>query len=202
MERFELILLEIAKKDLEASKLLFSNGLYPHAVFYLQQAIEKAVKSFGIWYKIINEDEAKKYIGHKAWKLYYKIFDEVLKMIPILEDYLNKLPELRNVRLIKEFNLSQLKSILQDYEKQKEKYIKKASNLSYEELLNIINELNETRSLTILSNLKEKLNEVLDTTLAKYRSAIDVKAIKEKLESITTEDLLKLLFCLLYLYFP
>lgn len=63
MERFELILLGIAKKDLEASELLFSKGLYPQAVFYLQQAIEKTVKSLGIWNKIINKNEAKKILS-------------------------------------------------------------------------------------------------------------------------------------------
>ncbi len=202
MERFELILLGIAKKDLETSELLFSKGLYPQAVFYLQQAIEKTVKSLGIWNKIINKNEAKKDIGHNVWRLYRKIFVEALKMIPLFKGYLNRFPELRDIRLIKELelNLPELKS--KDYEMQINEDIERASNLSYRELQNIIDGLKKIRDPTIFSNFKEMYNEVLDEILARNPNAIDVKAVKEKLEVIKPEDLHKFIFCWLSLYWP
>jgi HEPN domain-containing protein len=38
-------LLMIAKKDLQASRVLFDNRLYPQAIFFFQQSVEKANKS-------------------------------------------------------------------------------------------------------------------------------------------------------------
>jgi len=114
--RTDLIFLEIAKKDLEAAKYLFSQKLYSHSVFHLQQSVEKAVKSFGIWSKTITETEARKSIGHKAWKLYLKIFDQAKNMIVKLEELLSKFPKLKEVSLIKEINLPELKDKMQGYE--------------------------------------------------------------------------------------
>lgn len=68
-----LILLEIAKNDLEAAKCLYDKKLYSQAIFFFQQSVEKAVKSFGIAFKIINETEAKD-IGHKSVKFYLNFF--------------------------------------------------------------------------------------------------------------------------------
>ncbi len=39
---------EIAKKDLQASRVLYLNRLYPQAVFELQQSVEKSVKAAGL----------------------------------------------------------------------------------------------------------------------------------------------------------
>lgn len=52
-------LFEIARTDLEAAKCLFEQELYPQAVFYLQQSVEKATKSFGLLKDIIKEGEVK-----------------------------------------------------------------------------------------------------------------------------------------------
>ena len=38
--------LEIAKSDLSASKCLFNNDFYPQSLFFFQQSVEKAVKSY------------------------------------------------------------------------------------------------------------------------------------------------------------
>ena len=53
------LFLEIAKSDLEASRTLLSNKHYPQAVFYFEQAIEKGIKSLGLWMKVITEEECK-----------------------------------------------------------------------------------------------------------------------------------------------
>ena len=72
----DLVLLEIAKKDLEAAKLLFNNRLYPQSIFYLQQCNEKAIKSYGLKLKIITELEAKEEIIHKTLKIYVKGYNQ------------------------------------------------------------------------------------------------------------------------------
>jgi len=38
----------MAKKDLEAARLLYSKKVYAQAVFYLEQAIEKGTKALGV----------------------------------------------------------------------------------------------------------------------------------------------------------
>ena len=38
-------LFAIAKMDLEASNVLYDNELYPQAIFYFQQSVEKANKA-------------------------------------------------------------------------------------------------------------------------------------------------------------
>ena len=48
-EDFLISLIEIAKSDLAASKLLFDNGLYLQSTFYLQQGVEKGNKAFAIF---------------------------------------------------------------------------------------------------------------------------------------------------------
>ncbi|MEM2528848.1 MAG: HEPN domain-containing protein [Thermoproteota archaeon] len=51
-EKLSQIYFEIAKKDLRAAKLLYDQGFYPQAIFYLEQAVEKAVKAVILMYNI------------------------------------------------------------------------------------------------------------------------------------------------------
>jgi HEPN domain-containing protein len=81
----ELVLLEIAKKDLEATKILFDNKLYAQAIFYFQQCIEKAIKSLGIKRKIITESDLWKEIGHKALKVFSKSYNQFRNEIVTLD---------------------------------------------------------------------------------------------------------------------
>lgn len=72
------ILLQISKEDLKASKLLYENKFYPHAVFYLQQSVEKAAKSLLIALGLANYQEIKSYISHEVYKI-IKLYEEKLK---------------------------------------------------------------------------------------------------------------------------
>ncbi len=44
---------EIARKDLQASKVLYVNRLYPQAMFELQQSVEKSVKAVGLLMSLV-----------------------------------------------------------------------------------------------------------------------------------------------------
>ncbi|MCD6371860.1 MAG: HEPN domain-containing protein, partial [Candidatus Aenigmarchaeota archaeon] len=79
--RIEKELLEIAKKDLESAKILYKNNLYPQAVFFFQQSVEKANKALGLMLKLVKEDELKNYIRHKPIKIYGRIFRNKLREI-------------------------------------------------------------------------------------------------------------------------
>jgi hypothetical protein len=94
--------LEMAKKDLEASKVLLSRKCYPQAVFFFEQAVEKGVKSLGLWAKAITEEECRKLevVGHKAWKTFSFIMERGLKIIKDnLQTIVKENPQLEQTNL-------------------------------------------------------------------------------------------------------
>jgi len=103
------LFLEIAKSDLEASRTLLSNKHYPQAIFLFEQAVEKGVKSIGLWMNIVTEEECKE-IGHKAWNILKfivkRVFEEILTDLQKIsrEQYHLKQIELRSItqKLLKE----------------------------------------------------------------------------------------------------
>jgi len=64
--------LEIARQDLEAARLLYDAQLYPQAVYFLQQSVEKGWKSFGFQHGIIDEQEALNPISHTPSEVSHK----------------------------------------------------------------------------------------------------------------------------------
>ena len=56
----------IGKADLKASKLLYRGKLYPQAIFYLQQSVEKSVKAVGVLLSLVKPDslELTREVGH------------------------------------------------------------------------------------------------------------------------------------------
>lgn len=74
---------EISKKDLEASNLLFNNKLYPQAVFYFEQSVEKAVKALGIHFKLLKEENDFKNMHHVI-KIFYRWLNSLRDFINIV----------------------------------------------------------------------------------------------------------------------
>lgn len=66
----ELELLNTGKKDLSAAQTLYDTEHYSNAIFMLQQAVEKCIKSYGISIKIIDEAGLAKKINHSAYKIF------------------------------------------------------------------------------------------------------------------------------------
>lgn len=64
--------LAIAQQDLNASRCLYGHEYYPQAVFYLEQSVEKGLKSFAIFAGMITEQEARRPISHQTMKIYSK----------------------------------------------------------------------------------------------------------------------------------
>ncbi|MBI1783074.1 MAG: HEPN domain-containing protein [Sphingobacteriales bacterium] len=78
-------LIQIAKSDLAASNLLFSNGFYLQSTFYLQQGVEKGNKAFAIFNEFIKVDEIK-HLGHDHIELHKKGINLQLGKLKILND--------------------------------------------------------------------------------------------------------------------
>jgi len=151
----DLVLLEIAKKDLEATKILFNNKLYAQAIFYLQQCIEKAIKSLGIKRKIITESELKKEIGHKALKVLSKSYNQFRNKMATLDfiEVGGKKYPLNKVaieKLPKAFPSEEMESKV---------------SFSREELLNIISKITreKDRLNKFIEDVKGVLYQLLDT---------------------------------------
>jgi HEPN domain-containing protein len=81
----ETVLLKIAHKDLEASRILFREKLYSQAVFFLQQSVEKAAKAMGLREGLVSKKQLKQKIGHKAWMVFIEYYNIALKIQKQLE---------------------------------------------------------------------------------------------------------------------
>ena len=70
--------LDISFDDLKVSNFLYKNGFYPQAIFYLQQSIEKLIKSNGYYLNIIKDRKiGEKNVRHDVWKVYCKILENI-----------------------------------------------------------------------------------------------------------------------------
>jgi uncharacterized protein (UPF0332 family) len=85
MSSMEAVLLKIARKDLEASRILFREKLYSQAVFFLQQSVEKAAKAMGLREGLVSKKQLKQKIGHKAWMVFIEYYNIALKIQKQLE---------------------------------------------------------------------------------------------------------------------
>jgi HEPN domain-containing protein len=141
----------MAKKDLEASKVLLSRKCYPQAVFFFEQAVEKGVKSLGLWAKAITEEECRKLevVGHKAWKTFSFIIERGLKKVrDNLQIVLKENPQLEQTNLW--IMIQTQISILEKETKESLGYVTSLREIetwafSEEKLFDIINRINRFR---------------------------------------------------------
>lgn len=174
--KFAETLFEIARNDLEASKCLFERELYPQAVFYLQQSVEKATKSFGLLNDVIKEEELKNVVGHNPLKVYKKSIENQEEKIERITDAIEKVPKLGETKLIKDFNFRNYhKKIAEsltwfgslDEVKEEILFIQKSELRSaIQELDNIESELESLQGININSN-----EELLKESLEEYKKA-------------------------------
>ena len=190
--KFAETLFEIAKKDLEAANCLFERELYPQAVFYLQQSVEKATKSFGN----ISEKDAKK-IGHKSIEVYKKLLEEEKKKLENLEKTIEKFPELQKTKIVGDPDLGTHRKKLDNSLKLLPEINRKTDYIFTKEMIkNLIELLNEIKSLPtplyIISEqeseeAKRAVEEVLDVFYNGYPEK--VKEAKQKLNTFWHSDL-------------
>jgi HEPN domain len=72
-------LFETAVNDLNSVELLYNSNYYSLALFQLQQAIEKLVKSFGIRTGTIKPEEMTKGIGHFPHKVFTQLYQHQIE---------------------------------------------------------------------------------------------------------------------------
>jgi hypothetical protein len=109
--------LKTARSDLKSAKALYDSECYPNAIYHLQQSLEKGWKSFGFYYGIITEGQARSrdIIGHKGSKVctrtilaFKKVAGHMRAQVKALKnarntDQNNQLPEVLDADHLKEF---------------------------------------------------------------------------------------------------
>jgi hypothetical protein len=165
----------MAKSDLEASRTLLFNKHYPQAIFYFEQAVEKGIKSLGLWMKVITEEECKDMdiIGHNAWNVLQfiikNVFGELKKSLQIIS---REYPYLEQVNL-----LTSMQEIFEKFEKEAMR-----SQTLIENLLK-----KDAKTLAFCEEELEKLRDTMST----YKNGINIiiKELPEKLLEFEGEDI-------------
>jgi len=76
VERDYITFFEAARNDLKAAECLYNNGYYSQAIFCLEQAVEKIVKSIGLYTKLVTKEEFGKDVGHNVEKIYSRMVEK------------------------------------------------------------------------------------------------------------------------------
>ncbi len=155
--RIEKKLLEIGKRDLDSAILLYESKFFSHAIFSLQQSIEKCVKSYGIISNTIEEKDLAKKINHLPHKVFSRLFDKKLTELKKRKNHKSFIPEMipphqRNRNYDDEIGR------LEDVYNQT-KNVQIADDISSQEIERFIANANEIESMKISND--ERLYELI-----------------------------------------
>ncbi len=73
--------LKVSKSDLDASICLFEKGFYPQSLFFFQQSVEKATKSFGISVGLLKNKEQIRGLSHDTLAMFEKLVKKFLELL-------------------------------------------------------------------------------------------------------------------------
>lgn len=195
----DLMFLEVSKNDLEVANHLFEKGFYPQSIFYLQQAVEKATKAWGLHFGIISEDELKK-IGHESSKVYLKILKKLRPRARRGYRILSRLPKVKRSKLVRKYediSMEEFDAIMDNFED----YIKNPQDfVSEEELEGFISELNKIEKEVgkqkkikkgEIKEFKQEVVDLVNTIAGEY--SISSNSRRKVLEDLErwTPDLIK-----------
>jgi uncharacterized protein (UPF0332 family) len=103
-------LLEIAEKDIDASKILYENKFYPQAIFYFAQSVEKANKSMAALTGSYDEKYFSRKIGHEAIKIHQKNSRRTQQKFGRILEHSRKNPMYKKLPLFEE---SSIKTVIE-----------------------------------------------------------------------------------------
>lgn len=152
-------LLFIALEDLDCSIILYHREHYPQSVFYLQQAVEKAVKSLGLLFEIVSEDDLQRKIGHKPLEVYRKPFTKISTDLPALNRELDTHPEFREMLQSSEIDLNELALSCKNLVHQFNEYLRSVVdyNLSADSLSGLLSAIGQVNRG--IEKAEEKIHE-------------------------------------------
>jgi len=192
-EKYVKALLDISKRDLEAAKILYENKLYPQAIFYLQQSIEKSTKCAFLSLGIIDVKDLRK-ISHNVVIISQKLFEKASERLKWLENLKDPKFEKKALEIFKKFKnvfgesftieeIERFRENIETYKRKLEKLSKAYSNAS--ELASslkdsdVVTALRQANShLKELEKLKNQNIDITDKDALEFRNEM-LKVIRE-----------------------
>jgi HEPN domain-containing protein len=149
--------LKIANRDLKSSKILYEHHLYPQAMFYFSQSVEKANKALALTTGNYTEEDMLK-IRHDSTTIYKNGIIETKKKYKNLSRNLDELPDLKNTEFVANLDIQgEIKKcdiLLRDFSDiQNEK-----SSLVFMSEQEIVNRLGEIQSTE--NEIKEGISDI------------------------------------------
>ncbi|RXG35024.1 HEPN domain-containing protein [Methanohalophilus sp. WG1-DM] len=201
--------LRTAIKDLKAAKTLYRYSLYPQAVFYFAQSVEKANKSLVLLNSNFTEDYLANKVRHDSTKIYDIAIIEQRKKYSKLLDNLDKCPELNNFSVIDRDKINGLLSESGTFLSENSKFRKEKEKLAFlstRELNNILNNIyselqtieNDMKEIADMDlDIKSWIKEI-DSTIERMRmdNTESANSLAEELENLkesNLEDLRKII---------
>lgn len=168
-------LLFIALEDLDSSIILYHREHYPQSVFYLQQAVEKAVKSLGLLFEIVVEKDLRRKVGHNPLEVYRRPVKKISNDLPALNTELDTHPEFKEILHASGIDLNELESVIKNLQDQFDAYLSTVGSytLSTDALSMHISAINSFNGE--IKHAEEKIRE-------EGISDEDFAAIKEKVQ--------------------
>ena len=187
---FAMATLEIAIQNVKASRILYENGFYPEAAFFLQQGIEKGCKSFGFYYGIIRKSDVfDPDFRHKGMAVYEITLRQLQTIISDMRRKISLIKECENNLDNKNLYFDDIETDIIDAQQKLQFYSSNANNyfqISEEELFEVITKIkeideavkiidknlqDELLSIEITEYMKQKAMEIIQSVI--HTSAID-----------------------------
>lgn len=96
--------LKMALKDLKATEVLYKATLYPQAMFYFAQSVEKANKALALTSGKYTEEDMLK-IRHDSTRIYRDNIIELKQRYELLTENLSQIPELKKTEFIQNLDI-------------------------------------------------------------------------------------------------
>ncbi|MFA7381639.1 MAG: hypothetical protein WC150_14370 [Bacteroidia bacterium] len=183
--------LSVSCSHLEASKLLNENKFYPQSIYFLQQSVEMASKSYSLFSNDLKEEELKTKINHKSQTAFKRIYQNSHNAFK--EEWENIQKKFPNIDIEKlefyEYIQTTLKAgenLDEHFESENKNYDNLSESLL--ELENIIQEVTKEETLSLLENIDEvelkKVFEKIRNFITQFTNETISKELIQELEKI------------------
>ncbi|MFW5852500.1 MAG: HEPN domain-containing protein [Nanoarchaeota archaeon] len=177
--------LRTAIKDLKAAKTLYRYSLYPQAVFYFAQSVEKANKSLALVNSNFTEDYLANKVRHDSTKLYKNIIVEQKKQDSEMLNHLEKYPELGNFSVIEKETINGRIMASEDILREIARIKKEKDDLDYLSTRELNNLLKMVYSE--LQEIEKENSEILSTEIDIESWLQEIDSTIERMRTDNTE---------------
>lgn len=196
---------KFAEDDINSAKILYTNKIYPTAIYHLQQSVEKLVKAYMIYYSILNHKNLKS-VSHDSPKAFLKLIE---KFQPALNPVLSIAEKFHTPNInIKKMSKTDIYTFEKLIDKSKKQIVKmepdkiKKMVIVADEISNILNkQINyddiKCKMLEVLSNLRAEFNDIEDSVEIKDENIEAIDIVETRIENFEIES-----FKDLYSYLP